>query len=114
MWSRGGLADSTATGAAGSVITDPRVDVGVDEVGDDVHEDEGDREYHDRTLDRRIVPRADRLHQQPAHPGPGEDGLGDDGAAEKLSELQTDDGDDRQGGVAQSVAEHDGTTVESL
>ncbi len=49
-----------------SLRGDPRIQQPVQQVGDDVHDDEGDGHHQHGGLHHREVARQDRLHQQPA------------------------------------------------
>ena len=55
-------------------------------------------------LHYRIVAFLNRLHQQGTDARPGEHGFGNYRAAEEGAELEADQGDDRQPGVAHGVA----------
>ncbi len=59
-------------------------------------------------MDEVVVAVRDGLDREAADAGPGEDGFGDDCAGEERAELQAQDGDDGDHGVAQGVAVDDG------
>src|SRR5690606_10026779 len=90
-----------------SVIADPRIDEGVDQVDGQVDEHEGHGDDEDAGLDYRVVVAVDRLGQQPPDAWPGEDRFGDDGPAQKVPCLQPYDGGDGDECVAQYVAVED-------
>src|SRR2546422_2615033 len=92
----------------------PRVEVGVEDVNDQIDEHEGGREEEDRRLHHRIVAVVDGLDRQSADARPGEDRLGDDRAAEQRAQLDPDDGHDRDGGVFEGVLPDDGWIAHAL
>ena len=59
-------------------------------------------------MHQEIVAGGDGVDGEAADAGPGEDFLGDDGAGEQCSELQAENGQHRNHGVAQGVAIDDG------
>ena len=65
--------------------------------------DVGDGDEQDAALHRRIVARADRLHQQPSDARPREDRFGDHRAGQHRPELQPEHRDDRNEAVAERV-----------
>src|SRR3990170_4947325 len=93
-----------------SLIPDPRIETGAQEVRRKVHRHGGQGDDEDAPLDQRVVPRVDRLDQQAADPGPGEDRLRDDASSQHRAERQPQRRDDGDEGVAQRV-EGDGGTV---
>src|SRR5215207_9745719 len=60
-----GASTGGATTAACSVIANPWVDVGVQEIGGEIDQDQRHREHEDDALDGREVARADGLDQKP-------------------------------------------------
>src|SRR6266576_3514823 len=58
---------TTATVAATSAKPDPRVGDGIEHVGDEVAEDDGDGAENRDRQDDRVVPREDRVHREAAH-----------------------------------------------
>src|SRR5574337_55816 len=60
----------------GLAEADARVEVGDGHVGQEVHDDDQEREEDHRALDNGVVVGADRLHGQRRDAGPGEDGFG--------------------------------------
>src|SRR6478736_8431897 len=69
--------------AARSAIVDPRVDVDVEDVHDQVDEDVEREDHQDAALDQRVVPAADRLDHEATQSRIGEHRLGDHGAADE-------------------------------
>src|SRR5215510_16418508 len=67
---------------------DLRVQVDVEEIHGEVHDDDDHREDEHARLDDGEVELADRADDEPAHAGHREDSLGDDGAGEEEAELQ--------------------------
>src|SRR5262249_9412807 len=89
-------------------MTDPRIEIAVQEVHQEVAAKIEATQHEDAGLHDRAVPRGDRLEDQPAEARPREDGLGDHGAAQELHEEHDREGDDRQERVLQAVLpEHD-------
>ena len=66
------------------------------------------------TLHHDVVPLVDRRHDQPPDTGKREQRLHHDRAAEQHPELDPDHGHDRQGGVAEGVAEDDRPAGDAL
>src|SRR6266480_2254958 len=93
---------------------DPRVEVRVEHVHDEVDEDERGGEQEDRRLHHGIVAVVDRLHRQAPDPRPREDRLGDHRAAEERAELDPDDRDDRDRGVLERVLPDDRGVAHAL
>ena len=62
-----------------SLQPNARIEVGVEHVHHQVHEDEGRGEHEHRGLNDRVIAVVDGLHGQPADAGPGKDRLGDQG-----------------------------------
>src|SRR5690606_41451664 len=79
----GGGAASTASGRVDSsrrtsVIADPRVGHGEENVGDEIAEDEHDRRHQDRPHDEVLVLREDRVERDAAESRPRKDDLHDE------------------------------------
>src|SRR5262249_23564738 len=68
-------------------IADPGVEVEVDEVHGEVHEDEAGGHEQDDPLDHAVVSLLDRGQRESADPRPAEDLLDDDAAAEERADL---------------------------
>src|SRR5215203_3356486 len=71
-----------------SRVPDPRVEVRVADVHQEVHHEEDQREDEDRGLDDEVVAVADRLHHVPPDAVPREHRLGEDGAGEEAADLE--------------------------
>src|SRR5882724_4532673 len=105
--SHGASAALTAIPTRSSLATDAGIEQPVGEVDEEIDDDEGEREDEHGALQQDVVAREDGLHHQAAEPRPGEDRLSQHGAAHELAGLQAEQGEDRDGGVAQGVlAEH--------
>src|SRR5690606_6774862 len=72
-----------ATAVSSSLITDPRVQHGVEEIGDEVAEDHHGAEHQDDRHDRERLAVSHRLQEEEAHAPPAENGLGDHRAADR-------------------------------
>src|ERR687895_173918 len=97
-----------------SAHPDARVEEGVRDVDEQVHEHEDDRDEKDSALENRVVAVLDRLREPRAHAGDREDGLGEDRAGEEEPGLEPDDRDDREHRVAEDVAAVDAPRRHSL
>src|SRR5262249_50532416 len=86
---------------ASSGGADPRIDKADDQVDEQVHPDDEQRQEHHGALDHREVLVTDRLDRERGHARPREDRLGDDGAAQELAELQAQHGDHGNARVAE-------------
>src|SRR5207245_10227369 len=93
-------------------------DAGIDEADDQVHQEvdahDDEREEDDCALDDREVLIADRVDGERGHARPREHGLGGDGAAQQLTELKTEHGDDGNAGVAERVLDQDRPLSDAL
>src|SRR5439155_17769806 len=87
--------------------TDPGVDEAIRNVHEQICHDITRRGEKDDALDHWIVLREDRVDGQLSDPLSREDGLDDDAAGDELSELEPDDGDDRDERVAHRVPADD-------
>jgi hypothetical protein len=83
----------TAATVGGTAKFHPRVERGVQQVGDQVGQDHHQREHEYGALDHRHVTRVDRRQQFMADPGESEDLLDDHGHAQQRAEVQRDRGD---------------------
>src|ERR687891_43562 len=90
------LLSSSATDM--SAHPDPRVEEGVRDVDEQVHDDEDDPALQDR-----IVTVLYRLREPRAHAGDREHGLGENRSGEEKPSLEPDDRDDREHCVAEDV-----------
>src|SRR3954464_5091288 len=97
-WSKTSSADSSSATLirASSRVPDPGVDHAVEQVDDEVHEHEDDREEEDAALEHGIVAVEDRLREPGTDSGPREDRLGEDRAGEQQARLETDHRGHRQ------------------
>src|SRR5262249_7212757 len=96
----------------------PGADAGIDDpddqIDDEIHADDEQRQQDDGALDDREILIANRIDCERGDAGPGEDGLGDDGAAQQLTELQAEYGDDGNARVAERVLDDDRGLGEAL
>ena len=67
------------------LISDARIDDGVQDVGQQLAEQRQDAEHERQAHDRVVVALADGFEEQPAHAGPAENLLEDDGAAQQAA-----------------------------
>jgi hypothetical protein len=86
---------------------DPRVQEGVGDVHQQVDQDVGARRDQDDTLNQRVIPGEDRLHDEPPEAGHHEDLLGHHGTAHEGPHLEAQDGDDRNETIPEGMTEHD-------
>ena len=93
---------------------DPRIELEVEEVGDEVAEDHGHGQHEEGALQHRVVALQHRVVDGPSDPGPREDGLDQDRAGDDVAEREGDEGGDRQHRVPQRVAAHDRPRPEAL
>src|SRR4030042_1979791 len=90
-----------------SIIPNPRIDVSIDHVDDQIDQNVEKTEDENRPLDHRVVPGEDGIHNEPPHPGPGENRLRQDSAPEKEPELESNDRYDGNESVRESMFDHD-------
>src|SRR5438067_1234465 len=93
-----------ATGAAAmtvSVIPDPRVDEGIENIDDQIEHDGKHGDHHHGTHDERVVAVERRFDEVSADAWDLEDGLNDDRAGEESRGGGAGIRDDRQDGAAQ-------------
>src|SRR6187431_2763059 len=83
------LVSSSATDT--SAHPDPRIEVRVRDVDDEVHEDEDEGHEEDPALEDGVVAVLDRACEPRPHPGDGEDRLREDRPREQEARLQADD-----------------------
>src|SRR3990172_239105 len=62
---------------------DPRIQIGDGDIGQEVGDDDEQRQEHHGPLDDRVVVGADRLHRQRGDSRPGENRFSDDGTSEE-------------------------------
>src|SRR5712691_1129351 len=109
------VASGTATEGGASVPMDTapsahpdlRVQVDVEHVDREVHEDDDEGEKEDPRLDDGEVELADGAHDEATHPGHREHRLGNDGPGQKQTELEPRHGDQRQGRVDEGMVADD-------
>src|SRR5437764_13316858 len=88
-------------------VSDPGVDIGIDDVDEQADEDDEDGEERDDALNTGVVSRIEVLHELAPETGPRERRLGEHRATQQSSELQSRDGHHRDEGVAERVPHHD-------
>src|SRR3954465_339139 len=87
------------------LVADPRVEEGVEDVHDQAHHADPEREEEHRALDDGQVVALDGVIRQPAYPGDVEDGLGENRAAHEHADVDAEDGDDRRHRAARRMAD---------
>src|SRR5262249_35758997 len=97
-----------------SAVPDAGIDDRVERVDQEVDQDEDRRRQDEDGLDDRKVPEVDGVDNELPHAGPGEDGLRDHRAAEQRPDLEPDDGEHGDGGVAQGVPKDHGALGQAL
>src|SRR6059058_2181277 len=100
--------------AVPSSESDARVDPGVRQVNQEVHEDEDERDEHHERLRERVVAVGHRLDEEEAESVEVEHLLGDDEAAHEERELEGDHGEHRQHRVLERVPRQDQLVPQSL
>src|SRR5207245_1062364 len=108
---RGRAPAATAISTRLTAIADPRIENAVEHVDQQIAEDHDHGDEHDEVLHDRIVTPENRLNQEARDPRQVEDGLGDHEAADEKRELDADDGDDRQQGGLERVAQEAGASA---
>src|SRR5215470_10836586 len=93
-----------ARAAAGSAISDPRIDPAIEEIHEQVAQDEADGDEQDHALHERVVAREDGVDHEAPDSRKSEDVLRDDGAPDEGAELEPEHRDHRDQGVLQHVA----------
>src|SRR5262245_27521831 len=101
-------AGAWAAGGRGrvSAIADPRVEHRVQDVRDEMEQHDEHACHHQPGQQDIHVAGLDALDEQGTHALPGEHPLGDHGPAEHRPDVDGDDGDQRDEGVAEGVAGH--------
>src|SRR5215469_5134002 len=105
---------AASTLAAGTDMANPWVERTVEQIGEQVGEDYGDAEDEHDALDDRDVAVADRLQQLMADAGHGEDLLDDHRRADQGREIEADDREQSDEGIAQRVAGEDVPLADAL
>src|ERR1700686_2151636 len=95
-----------------SSIGDPRVDVRVGDVGQQVEQNDQDGGNRQDAHQEGVVERLQCLEKQLAHPGPAENRLGDHRAREEQGQLNPDVGHNREQRVSQRMLEYYDTLAE--
>src|SRR5438105_809206 len=97
---RPGGAPVPTAGVASSGMTYPRIDHAVEHVDDEIDADDDRRDQQNAALDNRIIARLDAVDQPIADARPGENRFGEDRARQQQTDLEADDGDDRDQRIA--------------
>src|SRR6266568_7333373 len=87
---------------------DAGVDKAIQHIDDQVDQNEQGRKGEHDALHDRVVAREQGIDEELTHAWPAEDSFGEHRSAKQGPELMTDDSNDRQESVAQSVAVDDG------
>src|SRR5262245_12721262 len=87
------------------LIANARIDEPVEEIRQQIHPDVGDGNQQNAPLNQRIVAEPDRLNQQSPDAGPRENRFRDDRAGQHGTELQPDQGNNRNQTVSERVTE---------
>src|SRR6266511_778731 len=103
LLARGSIRVTAATVVI-SGVPDPRVEEGVADIHDEIHEEEDEGENEDHRLNDVVVMILDRLHDVLADAVPGKHRLRDHRACEQAAHLQPDDRRDGQPRIAHDVA----------
>ena len=92
----------------------PRVDEAIGEVGQQVHQDDGEGVDDHHALQHRVVALVERADDQLAQARPVEDDLGQHRVADQDAEIEPDDRDHGNEAVAEGVAPDDGARRHAL
>src|SRR5438270_8700932 len=111
--SAGGGPSSTGV-VVGSVIANPRVEEAVQDVGQEVEDDHGDRDDHDVGHHRVDVARLQTGDEEVPHSVERENRLGDDRSAEQRAELERRDGHDGNERISDDVPEDHQPFLQSI
>src|SRR5690606_31661333 len=90
-----------------ALITNTRVEYGVKNVNHQVDDDVREGEQQDQALDHREVSRQHGFHYEAAQSRQIEHGLCDDHATDERGDSNADNGDDRDGCIAQAMSQED-------
>src|SRR5712691_13460935 len=112
--SAGAGATGTSIVIGASVIADPRIEHGVEQIHREIDEDVERGDQHHHALYQREVVARDALHEQFSDAVEIEHLLGDHQAADQEGEFEPDDGDGGKQRVAQRVARDDQPLVDAL
>src|SRR5580698_6354801 len=93
-----GAATATSSLRASSSVAmaDPRIEHGVEQVDDEVHDDEAGGDQQHGALQNNQIARVDRADQEPPDARQSEDRLDDDGAADQPADIDAGDGHQRE------------------
>src|SRR3990172_291390 len=103
-----------ASGASILAVAYSRVDEGIGDVGGEDHEHQEDSDDAHVRLDLRVVPQLERTQGKLPHSWEAEQLLHNHRAAQDATKLSTPQGDERDDGVPQRVAVHDGPLRQPL
>jgi len=84
-----------------------RVNPGIDNIGQQVHQNIGHTDQQHTGLQHGIVTTLDGFDGQQPYPGPAENGFCNNRPCQQGTELQAQQGDDGQQGIAQTVTQDD-------
>src|SRR2546423_10625011 len=105
-WTEGVVA-TVAMAPVPSRQADARIEPAIEQIHEQVHEDEDGGDQQHQALNEVEIAARGGVDEELADAVDVEHLLGHDEAADQERELEADDGDDRQHGVAQRVAAHD-------
>src|SRR5689334_16285422 len=88
-----GLTATVSMPRSSVAMTDPRIEHGIEQVDDEIHDDEAPGHEQHHALQDDQVAGVDRADQQTAEPGQGKNRLHDDGAADQPPDIDPGDGD---------------------
>ncbi len=90
------------------------IELAVDQIDDEI--DQHEQKHHENQIGdhHRAVEHGDRIDDELAHAGPVEHRLGHDREGERRTELEAEDGDDRDRDILQHVQAHDLAFGEAL
>src|ERR1051326_3695976 len=95
-------------------VTDPWIQVAVQEVHREAHGDERQRGKQDRTLHEREIAALDPIEHHASNTRPGEYAFDDDRPAQQIPELEPHHRDHRDHGILQSVTNDDQAFAQPL
>ncbi len=96
------------------MIPDPGVQIGINEVDEEVVQQNDAGEKQVDPGDHRVIPVREGIHQETAQAWQVKEVLHDDGAPDHERQLQADQGDDRDEGIFDGVSQHDRLFLEPL
>src|SRR5207247_6773587 len=114
-WSAGARPPSAETAIGRpSRHSDPWIEIRIQNVDDEIGKDKNCGQQQYAGLDQRQVLGLDCLDGQTSHTRPRENSLGNHGAPKQGSELESDDGDERNQSVAQRMFDNNSADAEAL